>query len=226
MIHMRSRTRTRSTATATSLSSHAGGQAILTGEGLSYGPQTMYVDSRTVRLPRRRSGPSGGGHRFAMTNPTGERRMPSSVRLTLAGELGHDIDGAWWPRTDNIGGELPELVAVLTSRLGEIIDIKVNWSSVAAPPKLDSYGWEGRRHHVMTINGHSARAKLLIVPYRTSTALAVMVLRRAADLAINPAHRVTRAFRIADSIVRAAVAESAFHFAVSPVSPPARVTKC
>ena len=149
--------------------------------------------------------------------------MSSSVRLTLAGELGQDIDGAWWPRTEGIAGELPELVAVLSSRLGQIVDIKVNWSSSADPPKLDSYGWEGRRQPVMTISGRNARAKLLIVPHRTNASLAVMVLRRAADLAIKPAHRLTQAFRTADSIVRAAGAENAFGCALSSARPPARV---
>jgi Family of unknown function (DUF5994) len=122
----------------------------------------------------------------------------------LARELGQSIDGAWWPRTGRIAAELPELVAVLSSRLGEILDIKVNWSSSVDPPKLDSYGWEGRRQPVMTISGRDACANLLIVSHRTSTALAVMVLRSAAGLAVTPAHRVTQAFQTADSIVRAA----------------------
>ena len=144
-----------------------------------------------------------------MRSAAGERRLRSPLRLTLAAKLGHNIDGAWWPRTGHIAGELPELVAVLGSRLGEIIDIKVNWSSSEGPPKLESYGWEGKHQPVMTISGRNARANLLVVSYRTSTALAVMVLRRAADLPIDPGHRDTQAFRTADCIVRAARTESA-----------------
>lgn len=139
-----------------------------------------------------------------MSVPSGQRPIPSSVRLTLARELGQKIDGAWWPRTGRIAKELPELVAVLSSRLGEVCDINVNWSSSVDPPRLESYGWEGRRQPVMTISGRHARANLLIISHRTSTALAVMVLRTAAGLAVAPAHRVTLAFRTADSIVRAA----------------------
>jgi hypothetical protein len=127
----------------------------------------------------------------------------------LAPALGHTIDGAWWPRTGRIAGELPELVDVLSNRLGEIIEIKVNWSSSAEPPRLDSYGSEVARKPVMTIRGRNARASLLLVPHLTGTALAVMVLRRAAELAINPAHRATRAFRTADFIVRDARSQSA-----------------
>jgi Family of unknown function (DUF5994) len=137
------------------------------------------------------------------------QRPASPVRVTLAARLGHDIDGAWWPRSGRMARELPELVAVLCTCLGEIIDIKVNWSSLERPPDLNSFGWEGKRPHVMTISGRNACANLLIVPHVTSTALAVMVLRRAADLPIEPAHRDTQAFRTADCIVRAAQGASA-----------------
>lgn len=137
-------------------------------------------------------------------NPTAERSAESPVRLTLAPQLGHDIDGAWWPRTARMARELPELIAVLGTRLGEINDIKVNWSSLQGQPKFDSYGWEGKHQHVMTISGRSGRANLLVIPHQTSTALAVMVLRLAADLPISPQHRDTQACRTADCIVRAA----------------------
>lgn len=131
------------------------------------------------------------------------------VRLTLASRLGDEIDGGWWPRTPHLAQELPELIALLTSRLGGIIDINVNWSSVQGPPKLDSYGWEAKRQHVMTIRGSNGSAALLIVPCQTGTALAVLVLRRAAGLPIDSIHLDTPAYRTADSIVRAARTQSA-----------------
>ncbi len=154
-----------------------------------------------------------------MISAAGERRPVTPVRLTLALRLGHDIDGAWWPRTARIARELPELIAVLRTRLGEIIDIKVNWSSLQGPPKLDSYGWEAKHQHVMTISGRNGSANLLVVPYRTGTALAVMVLRRAAGLPIDPIHLDTPAYRTADSIVRAARTQGACAVpATSPLS--------
>lgn len=145
----------------------------------------------------------GGHHSAAIVSAAGERRTVSPVRLTLASRLGHDIDGAWWPRTARMARELPELIAVLGTRLGEIIDIEVNWSSSQGPPRLDWYGWEARHQHVMTISGRNGSATLLIIPHRTATALAVMVLRRAAGLPIDPIHLDTQACRTADSIVRA-----------------------
>ena len=49
-----------------------------------------------------------------------ERRPASRLRLTLASELGRDIDGAWWLRTVRTARELPELISTLKGRLGEI----------------------------------------------------------------------------------------------------------
>ena len=118
------------------------------------------------------------------TTPVGARRPASPVRLTLAPLLGNKIDGAWWPRTGLISRELPELVSVLDARLGQVIDINVNWSSLQGQPDLNWGWWQGVRPHVMTVGGRDARAKLLIVPHRTGTALAVMVLRQAAGLPV------------------------------------------
>jgi hypothetical protein len=60
-----------------------------------------------------------------------------------------------------------------------------------------------------TGSSRHARANLLVVPSRTTTALAVMVLRHAAALSILPRHLDTPAYRAACDIVRAARAESA-----------------
>jgi Family of unknown function (DUF5994) len=140
----------------------------------------------------------------------GARRPTSPVRLTLASRLGNQIDGAWWPRTRLISRELHELVYVLDVRLGRIIDINVNWSSLQRQADVNWDWWQGIHPHIMTVGGRDARAKLLIVPYRTGTALAVMVLRRAAGLPIYPVHRDSRAFETAECIVRVARGETMF----------------
>lgn len=120
------------------------------------------------------------------------------------------IDGAWWPRTGLISQELPELVSVLDVRLGPIIDINVNWSSLQRQPDLNWDWWQGMRPHIMTISGRDARAKLLIIPHRTGTALAVMIWRRAAGLPIFATHRDSRAGQTAECIVRVARGETMF----------------
>lgn len=140
----------------------------------------------------------------------GPRRPASPVRLTLAARLGNKIDGAWWPRTGMIARELTELVSVLDVRLGGIGDIDVNWSSLQRQHDLNWDWWQGIHPHVMTVGGRDARATLLIVPHRTGTALAVMVLRQAAGLPVFEEHRDSRAFQIAESIVRVARGERMF----------------
>ncbi|WP_437339937.1 DUF5994 family protein [Mycobacterium asiaticum] len=132
------------------------------------------------------------------------RRQATPIRLTLARELGHDIDGAWWPRTDRIGGELSELVAALSARLGEVTSIAVNWPPLQRPPDLNWQGWQHKHQHVITANGSEAFANVLIVPYCTNNPLALMMLRRAADLPVGAAHRDSVPFHTAGSIIYAA----------------------
>jgi hypothetical protein len=139
-----------------------------------------------------------------MTRPFGGRGRANPIRVSVSRELGRDIDGAWWPRADRITNELPDLVGVLTPLLGDIISINVNWPPLQRPPDFNWPGWECKRQHVMTVRGPDACVNLLIIPYATYSALALMVLRCAADLPINPADRGKPAFLTAGSILRAA----------------------
>jgi hypothetical protein len=145
------------------------------------------------------------------------RRLASPVRLSLAIELGAPLDGAWWPHTASVARELPELIDALSTRLGEIIAISVNWSSLAGSPDLDALKRPNAmknasaiiRQRLMVVTGSLASANLLVVPCRTSNGLAVMLLRQAANLAITAAERDTQEFWTSDDIVRAARTESA-----------------
>jgi hypothetical protein len=139
-----------------------------------------------------------------MAQAIGSRRRANPIRLCVARELGHDIDGAWWPRADRITNELPNLVSVLTPLLGDITSINVNWPPLQRPPDFNWPGWEHKHQHVITVNGSDACANLLIIPYATYSALALMVLRRAANLPIDPADRDKPAFLTAGSILLAA----------------------
>ncbi|HWS91455.1 MAG TPA: DUF5994 family protein [Mycobacterium sp.] len=139
-----------------------------------------------------------------MIYPVTSRRRADPVRLCVARPLGHDIDGAWWPRADRIANELPHLVVTLTPLLGHITSINVNWPLLQRPPDLNWLGWQHKPQHVMTVKGAYASANLLIIPYATHSALALMVLRRAASLPIEPADREKPAFLTAGSILLAA----------------------
>jgi len=145
---------------------------------------------------------------------TGARRSACPVRIALASPLGGAIDGAWWPRA-SLAVELPELVEALHRPLGEILDIRVNWSTTEAAPDLSSMtsyamsmpGWRYSRQRLMAVCGRRAQARLLIVPHLTSAALGLMVLRRAAGMPVPDSHSAV--FQTADCVVRAAQADSA-----------------
>lgn len=139
-----------------------------------------------------------------MINSASIGRRDDSVRLSVARTLGRALDGAWWPRVDRITLELPRVIAVLTPLLGRVTAIDVNWPPLQRPPDMNLPGWKGKPQHVMTVSGSDANANLLIIPYATRAALALMVLRLAANLPIDPADRETPAFLSAGSIVLAA----------------------
>jgi hypothetical protein len=139
-----------------------------------------------------------------MTRPFGGRGRANPIRISVARELGRVIDGAWWPRADRMTHELPDLVAILTPMLGDITSINVNWQPLQRPPDFNWPGWEQKRQHVITLCGGDSQVNLLVIPYATYSALAVMVLRCAANLPVVAADRDKPAFVTAGSILRAA----------------------
>ncbi|MFD0364942.1 DUF5994 family protein [Nocardia sp. GCM10030253] len=67
------------------------------------------------------------------------------LRLKPKAERGGYLDGAWWPRSSGLTAELPDLLAVLTVRLGPV------WRVV-----YDPTGWSPAPRQ-MTANGHAIR---------------------------------------------------------------------
>lgn len=132
------------------------------------------------------------------------RNANEPVRLCLSSSRGDGIDGAWWPRVDRMTLELPQLVKALTPVLDDITAISVNWPSLERPPDLNWFGWQHKPQHIMTVSGRLGRVNLLIVPYQTQSGLAMMVLRRAAGLPIDPDDLAKPAYLTAGRIVRAA----------------------
>jgi hypothetical protein len=100
------------------------------------------------------------------------------------------LDGGWWPRSTNPSAELPELIASLDSRLGEITRVMLNMDVWDDAPRLLQAG--GRRIHVgwyHTFDAHTIsltnidreRFLLLVVPPGTPAAAAGTALEMAAD---------------------------------------------
>jgi hypothetical protein len=66
-------------------------------------------------------------------------------RLRLKPKAPHSgyVDGAWWPRSDDLAAELPDLLAVLSVRLGRIDRVMYNLNEWAKAPRKLATG--GRR---------------------------------------------------------------------------------
>ncbi|WP_207843290.1 DUF5994 family protein [Williamsia soli] len=116
--------------------------------------------------------------------------MSAPIRFTLATERGANIDGAWWPETGRVGNELPLLVSALNPLLGVVRDVSVNWSRSDSFPDLDAVDYDGIRNslipvtqRIISLTGLKRTATLLVIPYRTSSALAVAILGETAGIA-------------------------------------------
>lgn len=109
---------------------------------------------------------------------TAERHYTSPAhtpRLRLKPKAPHSgyVDGAWWPRSDDLNAELPDLLAVLSVRLDRIDRVLYNlneWANVPAKlatggraVRLDGY----RRQPANTVEIlglNRDRIALLVVP--------------------------------------------------------------
>ena len=152
-----------------------------------------------------------------MTDPGGRRRLAGAVRVSLAEVLGADIDGAWWPYTASMGRELPDLVNTLRPVLGDVVDIRINWTATSPTPMLTTMplpasarmGPSTAHHRLMVLVGSACRTRILVVPSLTPTSLATMVMRRSARRPIPESDRGSTVLDAADRVVRAAQAQSA-----------------
>ena len=140
----------------------------------------------------------------------GPRRTASPVRLTLNTPLGGDIDGAWWPHTSSIASELPELIDILHTPLGEVVDININWSATSGAPLMITQSsaalmkmrWNDSRQRIMVVVGRLASARLLVIPNMTTPQLGMMVMRRAAGMSIPSTEQDSLEYQAADRLVR------------------------
>ena len=119
--------------------------------------------------------------------------VPSQTpRLRLKPKAPHSgfVDGAWWPHTDDLAAELPDLLAVLTVRLGRIERVLYHLNAWAVSPRrLDTGGrsvrLDGYRRqplNTVEIIGLSRdRLTLLVVPPHTDPSDAHATMMEAAE---------------------------------------------
>ena len=146
------------------------------------------------------------------------RRAASPTRLALARLSTGSIDGAWWPHSALIAAELPDLVGALHRTLGEVVDIRINWSAtegqldletIAAGARMMKGDNLPRRSRLMFVSGRERQVKLLVVPSMTSQALGLMMLRTAAGLPTGDGLADNRVSDTAHAVWQLAEVESA-----------------
>jgi hypothetical protein len=74
-------------------------------------------------------------------------RITPRLRLKPKGSTAGSVDGAWWPHSDDLPVELPDLLAVLSIRLGPIDRVTYNT--------------------IQVVGVDCAKLVLLVVPTRT-----------------------------------------------------------
>ncbi|WP_405895643.1 DUF5994 family protein [Streptomyces sp. NBC_00104] len=116
-----------------------------------------------------------------------------SLRLSLApvGSVPALLDGAWWPRSRDLGAELLSLTAVLDPLWGRITRVTVNpvhWPVVPRKVLVHGHvvkvGWflsEQDPHELLLLSYRTGRWNLLVVPPRTPAVSAAWLMAAASD---------------------------------------------
>ncbi|WP_174550042.1 DUF5994 family protein [Nocardia arthritidis] len=99
------------------------------------------------------------------------------------------LDGGWWPWTDNLTAELHDLISVLTPRLGPTERVSFEWNAVSITQRridrqddIEVHGPDtGQPPGIMHLIGtNGTEATLLVIPAGTPSGEAEAQLRRAA----------------------------------------------
>jgi uncharacterized protein DUF5994 len=121
-------------------------------------------------MTRQQARPPAGRH---LTPPDYTPRLRLKPKAPVTGY----VDGAWWPHSDDLTKELPDLLAVLSVRLGAIDRVLYNLSEWAKPPtklatggrkvRLDGYRLQPTKTlEVLGVNRN--KTLLLVIPPHTN----------------------------------------------------------
>lgn len=120
---------------------------------------------------------------------TGPENTPR-LRLKPKAPISGRVDGAWWPRSNNLVKELPDLLAVLSVRLGAIERVMYNLTEWAKAPgrlltggravRLDGYSRQPA--NILEVRGIGRDQILLLVvpPYSNPDQAHEMMMTAAA----------------------------------------------
>ena len=110
------------------------------------------------------------------------------VRLKPEGPSSGQVDGAWWPRSDDFVAELPALLAELKTPLNRVEHLTYSLADRAVVARrlpgdrlVRLEGFRSQPAGTVTAVGPERRLVLLVVPPATDPVLAHRVLKTAAE---------------------------------------------
>ncbi|SEP18928.1 DUF5994 family protein [Amycolatopsis saalfeldensis] len=110
------------------------------------------------------------------------------VRLKPEGPSSGQVDGAWWPRSDDFVAELPALLAELEPSLKRVEHVTYSLADRAVVARrlpenrlVRLEGFRAQTAGTVTVVGPERRLTLLVVPPATDSVLAHRVLKTAAE---------------------------------------------
>lgn len=112
------------------------------------------------------------------------------LRLKRKAPASGYVDGAWWPRDDDLPTQLPDLVSVLSVRLGSVTRVAYNLDEwVKAPRKIPIGGriirldgYRRQPHNTIgVLGGRGDKIVLLVVPAHTEPDRAHAIVMAAAE---------------------------------------------
>ncbi|MGW7243396.1 DUF5994 family protein [Streptomyces sp. NPDC054804] len=137
------------------------------------------------------SAPSPSSSASSSSSSSSSSTSPLRLSLAPVGRAPALLDGAWWPRSRDLGAELPTLTAVLDPLWGRITRVTVNptyWPVV--PHKVPvaghvvNVGWflaEQDPHELLLLSYRVGRWNLLVIPPGTDQVSAAWLMTAASD---------------------------------------------
>ncbi|WP_159401076.1 DUF5994 family protein [Streptomyces sp. NRRL B-24484] len=114
---------------------------------------------------------------------------PLLPRLALEPTMSREgvFDGAWWPRSDNVLAELPDLITALGAHLGRIVRVGLDisaWNGVPGSVTVNGLAirinwFTGSDATISVTRGFQDHFLLLVVPPGSLPAMATSAMARA-----------------------------------------------
>ena len=114
-----------------------------------------------------------GGRAATGRREQGPEHTPRLRLKPKASDTGY-VGGAWWPHTDDLATELPDLLAVLSVRLGAITAVTYNaseWANAPASLQIGGHGVQLEGTHLQqagtleVLGADDKKVLLVVVPH-------------------------------------------------------------